>query len=129
MAQNDSTSRPCRGDDLLLAALAAGQSQRKAAARAGCGLKKVGRRLADPAFRKRLDSLRELVLDRTMGQLVRGAAKAAHKLVSLVDSEDEKIALEASKSLLTQVLKVREELPMARRIEDLERIVEQAKNT
>src|SRR4051812_8384746 len=68
------------GDELILVALASGQTAKRAANLAGVSERTVHRRLADPAFRARVQHARNLVVEQALGRLTDGMTAAANKL-------------------------------------------------
>ena len=59
-----------RGDELLLGALAAGSPVEQAAETAGVSVRTAYRRLADPAFARRLAQARDELISSALGELV-----------------------------------------------------------
>ena len=113
-----------RGDELLLAALASGLSAEEAAKRAGMSRRTVYRRLADPAFRRRLAGARDALVSEALGELAATATAAVATLRELLDARDERVRLGASRAVLEQLLRVREAVSLAERVAELERRVE-----
>ncbi len=66
-----------KGEPACILALAAGASERQAAAESGLGDKTVRRRMAEPEYRAEVSRLRSELLGRTAGRLADTAAKAA----------------------------------------------------
>jgi hypothetical protein len=103
------------------AALLATGSKAKAAAEAvGVSDRTVRRWVADRAFASHVASLRDLAIGATIGRLADGSLKAVDKLLTLVDSLDESIALRASTAILDYTIKVRDHAEMAARVAALE---------
>jgi hypothetical protein len=76
-------SKNSRADEVLLTALACGASQEGAAQQAGVSRSTVKRRLADPAFRRRLEEFRADRLQRTAATLTAAGPEFVKTLVEL----------------------------------------------
>jgi hypothetical protein len=110
-----------RSDELLLGALAAGSPVEKAAETAGVSVRTVYRRLADPAFARRLAQARDELISSALGELVECASEAVATLRALLSASDERVRLGAAKSTLDQLLRLRETLMLSQRLAALER--------
>ncbi len=115
------TQRAQRGDDLLLAALAAGHSVEEAAKQASVSRRTAYRRLSDPAFQRRLAGARDELVTEALGELVASAGAAVATLRGLLDARDDRIKLGAARTLLDQLLRIRETVALAERVSALER--------
>ncbi|HEY7157970.1 MAG TPA: hypothetical protein VH575_28700 [Gemmataceae bacterium] len=104
-------------DAALVAHLAAGVSPAAAAKLAGVSEATAYRRLADPDFRQRVEKARSDFWDRALGIMSNGAAESAIVLRKLLRSDDERIKLQAAKTLLEQGIKVRDLVDTVRRVE------------
>ncbi|MHB1424463.1 MAG: hypothetical protein ACYC3I_14930 [Gemmataceae bacterium] len=91
MAENGRRNR----EDALLLALASGQTIRDAAQTAGVAERTATRRMADAAFRRRLDELRADMVRRALGKMADGMADAADRLRQLLDANSEAVQLGA----------------------------------
>jgi hypothetical protein len=112
-------------DDVLIVALAEGLSVPKAAAKANMGERTARTRLADPAFRKRVDVLRGELVDEAIAILGKSMSGAALELAKLVtESKDERVRLEAAKQIIAARLKARQMEDLQRQVEDLTRRLE-----
>jgi hypothetical protein len=109
-----------KGDVALLVALASGQTVRDAAAAAGIGERTATRRAADPAFRRRVATVRAEMIDRATGQLADSMSAAARVLRQLLDAQSETVRLSAARSILELGAKLREDQELAERIAELE---------
>ena len=76
-------SNNSRVNEVLLAALACGASQEKAAQQAGVSRSTVQRRLADAAFRRELDAFRADLVQRTAAGLTAAGLQFVTALVEL----------------------------------------------
>jgi hypothetical protein len=109
-----------RKEDGLALGLAAGMSLRRAAAAANVSERTAFRRWADPAFRRRVHQLRGELVDRSLGRLAGGMTAAAAKLRKLLNSEQERIQLGAARAILELGAKLRDQIELEQRIQNLE---------
>lgn len=109
-----------RGDEILLAALAAGHSNPEAGKIAGLSAKTVQRRLRDPLFRAELDDLKREIVQQTAASLSTAATSAVATLEMLMASRDEWVQLRAAKEILDVSIRYREALELPERIAALE---------
>jgi hypothetical protein len=86
-----------KGDDALLLA---GKTIRDAATEARIGERTANRRLADPAFRRRVSELRAEMVAQALGRLAEGMAEVGDKLRELLNAESESVRLGACRALL-----------------------------
>jgi hypothetical protein len=107
-------------DAALVVHLASGVSPAGAAKLAGVSEATCYRRLADPAFRQRVETARSSFWERALGILSKGAAESATVLRRLLRSEDGRIKLQAAKVLLDQGIKVRDQVDIEQRLAALE---------
>src|SRR5436309_9646036 len=113
-----------RGEDSLLAALAAGSTVEDAAKAAGLSTRTAYRRLADPGFARRLAQARDELISSALGELVECASEAVATLRALLQANDERVRLGAAKSTLEQLLRLRETLTLSQRLASLERAMQ-----
>jgi hypothetical protein len=114
-----------RSDELLLGALAAGSPVDQAAETAGISVRTAYRRLAEPAFARRLAQARDELISSALGELVECASEAVATLRALLSASDERVRLGAAKSTLEQLLRLRETLTLSQRLAVLERTMQQ----
>jgi hypothetical protein len=114
-------------DAALIAHLAAGVSPSGAAKLAGVSEATAYRRLADPAFRQRVEKVRADFWERAMGIMSKGAAESATVLRKLLRSEDGRLRLQAARILLEQGTKVRELVNVEQRLAKLEKLAAEQK--
>src|SRR5712692_12004953 len=114
-----------RSDELLLGALAAGSPVEQAAETAGISVRTAYRRLADPAFARRLAQARDELISSALGELVECASEAVATLRALLSASDERVRLGAAKGTLAQLLRLRETLSLSQRLAVLERTMQQ----
>jgi hypothetical protein len=117
-----------RADVALTAHLAAGFSPAGAAKLAGVSEATTYRRLADPAFRQRVEEARSAFWDRALGILSKGAAESALVLRRLLRSDDGRLKLQAAKILLEQGIKVRDQVDITQRVAALEKLAQERKD-
>jgi hypothetical protein len=109
-----------KGDDALLLALAAGKTVRDAARLAGIGERTATRRVADPAFRRRVAEMRADMVSRATGQLVEASTKAVDTLEALLTAQAESVRLGAARSILELGSKLRDNVEFGERLAALE---------
>ena len=107
-------------DAALIVHLASGVSPAGAAKLAGVSEATCYRRLADPAFRQRVEAARSSFWERALGILSKGAAESATVLRRLLRSDDGRLKLQAAKVLLDQGIKVRDQVDLEQRLAALE---------
>ncbi|HEY7312930.1 MAG TPA: hypothetical protein VH643_26435 [Gemmataceae bacterium] len=109
-------------DDQLLMALACGVTVENAARQAGISPATAYRRLADPAFRQRLQGLRGDMVSRTAGTLTAAATEAVRTLLELLKSTaSAAVRLGAARVVLEMGMKVREVADLEERLAALEK--------
>jgi electron transfer flavoprotein alpha subunit len=107
-------------DDVLAAALAAGLTYAKAGGRVGLSERTVQKRMADAAFRSRVDALKGLAVSRAIGVLTENMTGAALELARLMaEAEDEKTRLAAAKEVISLGRKARSQEELERQVADL----------
>jgi hypothetical protein len=104
----------------LALALAAGQTLRDAAAAAGIAERTATRRMADPAFRRRVNELRGEMVQRSLGRMADGMSEAADVLRELLTADRESVRLGAARSLLELGVRLRESVELEERLQALE---------
>jgi hypothetical protein len=104
-----------------LMALACGVTVENAARQAGISPSTAYRRLADPAFRQRLQQLRGDMVSRTAGTLTAAASEAVRTLLELLKSTaSAAVRLSAARAVLEMGMKVREAADIEERLSALE---------
>ena len=109
-----------RGADLLLASLAAGASVEQAAQAAGLSPRTVYRRLHDSGFQRRLQAARDELVTEALGELTGSAQDAVATLKRLLDASDDRVKLTAARTILEQLLRLRETVQLEQRLSALE---------
>jgi hypothetical protein len=108
-------------DDALVLALAGGEGMAGAARRANVSDRTVRRRLAEEAFRRRVDQARTELVAAAVGRLAEGGAEAAVKLRWLVlNARAETTALGAARAVLDMLFRARQLEDLERRVSELE---------
>jgi hypothetical protein len=113
-----------RAEEPLLTALAAGSPVDQAAKAAGLSPRTVYRRLAEPGFRGRLATARDELASEALSELAGCASEAVATLRRLLQANNEHVQLGAARTLLDQLLRLREALALAERVATLERRLE-----
>jgi hypothetical protein len=112
-------------DQMLLTALAFGATVEAAAQKAGVSVSTVHRRLKDPKFRRRLQTMRDDSAQRTSSLLTGLGGEAAKNLVELMRPPTAaNVRLGASRTILEIGMKQREFGELTERIAALERLLE-----
>lgn len=110
-----------KNEDALLLALACGATVEAAGKQCDLTARTVYRRLADPAFRDRLQGLRADMVRRAAGLLTASAGEAVRTLLSLQkDATPPAVRLGAARAVLELGIKVRELADLETRIAALE---------
>ena len=107
-------------DEALALALAGGQTLRAAAEAAKIAERTATRRMADPAFRRRVTELRGDMVQRSLGRMAEGMSEAADVLRQLLAAKSESVRLGAARSLLELGVKLRESVELEERLRALE---------
>ena len=118
------SSKRKRAEEPLLSALAAGSPVEEAAKAAGLSPRTVYRRLAEPGFRGRLATARDELASEALSELAGCASEAVATLRRLLRANNEHVQLGAARTLLDQLLRLREALALAERVATLERRLE-----
>jgi hypothetical protein len=113
--QNDQT-----GDETLIAALAAGQTVRDAAATAGVSESTAFRRLRDAAVRERISEARARLFDQTLGRLADAATEAVGALRALLSEQSAMVRLGAARAILEHSTRLREHVELEARMQEIE---------
>jgi hypothetical protein len=116
-------SRRRFADEVIVSALAGGDTQEAAARAAGVSLTTVKRRLASPEFRQRIDDARGDLVGRTLDLLTAGAAEGVIVLRAIAadSAAPPAVRVSAARALVALVLPHRDQIELAQRIDQLER--------
>ena len=116
-----------RADESLIASLVAGVTVQEAASRAGVGQRTAFRRLNDPRFRRLLAETKGRMLETVSTRLVASAGAACEELERLLKkAESESVRLGAARTILEQVLRMRELVEIDQRLLALEQRLKSA---
>jgi hypothetical protein len=124
VAQIGTRKHRTAADGRLIRALSEGATVVDAARIAGVGRRTVYRRLADPAFREAVDDERSRLLDQVLDRLGAGSLEAVDALRDVltnpaVDGATARVS--AARAILGALLRCRETVELAQRIDALER--------
>jgi hypothetical protein len=100
--------RPRDIDSLLIEAFLVGSTVVVAAGHAKCAPKTAYRRLRDPAFKAKLAEERQRVVQRVADRLTWHTLTCINRLAELVQNPDPGVALDAVKTMLHHVCRLRE---------------------
>jgi transposase len=112
-----------KGEALLITSLAAGDSIREAAAKAGVSERTAHRRMKDPAFRQRVNETWSDLVREAVGRLGDAAAHAANVLRELLNADSETVRLSAARSILDHTVRLSEFASVDQRLSHLESIL------
>ena len=116
--------------DAVALAIARGQNVKTAAKETGVGLRTLHRWLAeDPAFRQRVNELREGLFSQAAGRLSDLAGQATETLGGLLRSEDEKVRLQAARIIFEAAGNFRQMTEVSARLATLEQQAEERNDT
>ncbi|MEI8380913.1 MAG: hypothetical protein WCJ09_12340 [Planctomycetota bacterium] len=108
-------------DDVIIEALARGETQTAVAKLAGVSATTIRRRLEDSGFRSQIERFRETMLDSAAGQLGAILTQAVTTLEGLlIKSTPPAVRLAAAKSVIELTIRTREVLSWEKRIAELE---------
>ena len=111
-----------RGNPTLLMALACGASVAQAAAKAGISERTAYRRLTDPAFRARIETLRAEMVQRAAALLIAAAIHAAKTLIDLqASATPASVRRRAARDILELSERLRQATILEKRLAALER--------
>jgi len=109
-----------QADTALIAALAAGQPVDAAAQAAQVSERTAYRRLADPAFKRAVQTARAELLAQAVGRLADAATAAVATLRDLLDAEADSVRLGAARAILDAGMRGTELVDLAERVATLE---------
>jgi hypothetical protein len=115
-------------DGPLIAALAAGCTAGKAAQRAGCSVRTVARRRADPIFQAAVKAASREIVTRATARLAASSTRAADTLRRLLGSKDERIRLAAARWTLRLLTHMLDHEELSDRVAALENKLDGARN-
>lgn len=106
-------------DDALIASLTLGSTIKDAAAKAGVHERTVRRRLAEPAFARRLAEAKAEALTRAITALHTAAVGAVGTLVRLLNAESEQVQLGSARAILDSLPRLREHAELIAEVAEL----------
>jgi hypothetical protein len=109
-----------QSDELLIAALASGQTLAQAAQAGRVSVSTVERRLRLPAFRARVAVARSAALERAISILAERSADAALTLAALLASDEDGMRLQAASRLLKLAIEGHQQHNVDERLRALE---------
>jgi hypothetical protein len=107
-------------DELLVHALASGQTDVQAAASAGVSARTVRRRRRERAFMKQVRKARAELVSGAAGKLAGSMTAASDTLASLLTDDDPAIRLKAADKILAHALRAAELVDLEARVSELE---------
>ena len=110
----------------MLLALACGATAEAAARQCGLSERTVYCRLGDGEFKKRLESIRNDMIQRSSGMLTAAAGEAVRTLLALQkESIPHAVRLGAARAILEVGMKIRQVVELEQRMAELEKMVEE----
>lgn len=109
-----------RRDELLVVALAKGESNVTAAKLGGCSLRTVDRRMADPTFRDEVQKVRNGLVATAAGRIAGLMDDATDALKELLDSGNEAIRLSAARTVFDVALRLKDCAELENRLSAVE---------
>jgi hypothetical protein len=100
--------------------LAAGATVTAAAEELGISRKTVQRKLAKPAFRRRVAELRAQLFGAALGRIADSLTRATDSLAALLDSNHPAVRLRAATLILSLGMKMRDSVDVSDRVAELE---------
>jgi hypothetical protein len=131
LSLNDTGWSGSGSDEAIVAALLRGASYEHAADEAGCSRSTVVRRMADPAFRARLDGLRREMLARVADTLAAHALAAVETLGAIATDERAAPAARsnAARAILDAAVRFHDAADLAARVAGIENALEMRRLT
>lgn len=109
-----------RHDQMLVSALARGESIVRAARLSGISERTVHRRLKEPEFQAQINSTRSLLVENASSGIACAMSEAVLTLRHLLTAQSESVRLSASRVILETGMKLREHADFEKRLEILE---------
>ena len=108
-------------DEVLALAFACGSTAEQAAQKAGVGVRTAERRLADPAFARRVQEARDAIVQRASGVLTAALLEAIKTLLELQrPPAPPSVRLGAARAVIDSALKVRTQAELEQRLAAVE---------
>jgi hypothetical protein len=112
-------------DEVLALALASGEDLVAAAKMANISERTARRRAADPAFRCRVDELRQAIVEEALGKLTANATKAADTFSVLLSDPNSQVKLAAARAILDYRSRLRADGELLNKVNELETLVKE----
>ena len=109
--------------------LAAGKTAPEAAAEAGVSERTVYRRMEQPEFRQSVLELRGRMMDDVAGRFAEAAGAAFERLHSLLGAENEFVQLGAARTILEQMIRLRDFVEFESRLRRVEEQCDSSQNS
>lgn len=109
--------------EVLAIGVAAGMSLTDAAKQAGIKYITARRRAADPAFRQRVEELRQAITDQALGRLTKDMTAAADTFTALLADPAAQVRLAAAKAILDYRSRLRADGELVAKVNELETLV------
>jgi hypothetical protein len=107
-------------DILIATAIARGVKRKTVADEHEVSERTLRNRMADPQFRRLVSDLRSEMIDGVVGALASLGAKAVYTLAKLMDAQSDGVRLQAATTILTTMMKGRENIEFSERLNRLE---------
>lgn len=119
----DSSNYDESPDDLLAAALAAGQTYGEASQALGVSVRTIARRMSEPDFRAKVSELRAAAASACTGRLTDAMASAADTLKALLTDDNKRTRLAAATAIIQLSAQLRNNEELSARIGELEQLL------
>jgi hypothetical protein len=110
-----------KDEPLFITLLAKGHSVRAAARRANIPRNTAARKARRPAFKAKVDQLRDELVRQALGRLVGSQNKTAGTLAELLKASSEKVRLGAARAILDTGMKLKEQVGIVEKLAALQR--------
>ena len=110
--------------DVLIEALARGESAARAARLSGWSERTIRRRLKDPEFLQQVQEARQAMLAGATARLAGATGEAVICLRSLLTDDSSNVRLQAAKSIIEMGLRLRDHVELAAEVADIKRQLE-----
>jgi hypothetical protein len=117
-----------RNDEALVNHLASGKSPTDAGEAAGVGRSTVYRRLEDPEFRQQVIEQRALLVESITSRVTVAADAAVQRIEQLLAADSEYVQLSAARTLLDQMIRLRDVVEFESRIRKVEELCQKSED-
>jgi hypothetical protein len=111
--------------EVLAIGVASGLSLADAARQAGIKYITARRRAADPAFRRRVEELRQVITDQALGRLTKDMTAAADTFSALLTDPAPQVRLAAAKAILDYRSRLKADGELRDKVDRLESLVQE----